>query len=151
MGVPFQGPSESMEDTDKARDKVLGHVEFIKHMGHNTADGQEKAVEEGTVFQKEMPKLLINGKDAVTVLAAEELKGHGGGAFLTVLDTTGGAEPAFTAERNELQFTALRAGIHGSAEGRISAVYHFIDVLHFNGSGMKRILDNFIIVFENFL
>lgn len=120
-------------------------------MGHNTADGQEKAVEEGPVLQEEMPELLINGKDAVAVVAAEELKGHGGGAFLTVLDTTGGAEPAFTAERNELQFTALRAGIHGSAEGRIAAVYHFIDVLHFNGSGMERILDNFIIVFENFL
>ena len=32
MGVPFQRASESMEDTDKARDKVIGHVELMEHM-----------------------------------------------------------------------------------------------------------------------
>ena len=98
-----------------------------------------------------MSEFLIDGKYAVAVLAAEKLKGHGGGAFLAVFDTTGGAEPALAAERNELQPAALRAGIHGPAEGRIAAVYHFVDVLHFNGSWMESILDDFIIVFENLL
>lgn len=102
MGVPFQRAAEGMQDTDKARDKVLGHVEFIKHMGHNIADSLKKTVKKRAVFQKEMPEFLINGKDAVAVLAAEELEGHGGGAFLAVFYTTGGAEPALTAERNEL-------------------------------------------------
>lgn len=32
MGILFQGPLEGMEDADKAGDKVLGHVELIKHM-----------------------------------------------------------------------------------------------------------------------
>lgn len=151
MGVPFQRTPESMEDTDEAWDKVFGHVDLIKHMGYDNTDSLEKAAEEGTVLQEEMPELLIDGKDTVAVMAAEELEGHGGGAFLAVFDTTGRAEAALTAERDELQFTALGAGIHGSAEGRVAAVYHLIDVLHFNSSGMEGILDNFIIVFENLL
>ena len=32
MRVPFQGPSEGMEDTDKAWYKVLGHVDLIEHV-----------------------------------------------------------------------------------------------------------------------
>lgn len=98
-----------------------------------------------------MPEPFVNGEDAVAVLAAEELEGHGGGALLAVFDTAGGAEPALAAERDELQLSALGAGIHGSAEGRIAAVHHLIDILHFNGSWMERILDDFIIVLEDLL
>lgn len=32
MRVPFQGPSEGMEDTDKAGHKVFGHVDLIEHV-----------------------------------------------------------------------------------------------------------------------
>lgn len=32
MRVPFQGPSEGMEDADKAGYKVLGHVDLIEHV-----------------------------------------------------------------------------------------------------------------------
>ena len=103
----FQGPSEGMEDADEARDKVLGHVNFIEHMRHDLADSLEKAVKEGTVLEEEMPELLINGKDAVVVLAAEELEGHGGGAFLAVLDATGRAEAALAAERDELHLASI--------------------------------------------
>ena len=98
-----------------------------------------------------MPELLVNGKNAVPVLAAEELEGHGGGAFLAVFNTTGRAEAAFTAERDELHFAAVGAGIHSPAEGRVTAVNHFFDVFHFNGPRMERILDNFKIVLKNLL
>lgn len=151
MRVPFQGSSESMEDTDKARYKVLGHVELIEHMGHDTADGLEKAVEERTVFQEEMPELLINGKDAVAVVASQEFEGHGGGPLLAVLYATGRAETALAAKRDKLHLPALGAGIHGSAERRVAAVYHLFDVLHFDSPGMERILDDFIIIFKNLL
>lgn len=55
MRVPFQGPAKGMEGADKARDKVFGLIDFIKHVGDNNADSLEKAVKEGAVFQKEMP------------------------------------------------------------------------------------------------
>lgn len=98
-----------------------------------------------------MPEFLINGKDAVAVMAAQKLEGHGGGTLLAVLYTTSRAEAAFAAERDELHLPALGAGIHGSAEGRVTAVYHLFDVLHFNGSGMEGILNYFVVVFKNLL
>lgn len=55
VGVPFQGPAKGMEDADKARDKVFGLIDFIKHVRDNNADSLEKAVKEGAVFQEEMP------------------------------------------------------------------------------------------------
>ena len=55
VGIPFQGPAKGMKDADKARDKVFGLIDFIKHVGDNNADSLEKAVKEGAVFQEEMP------------------------------------------------------------------------------------------------
>ena len=118
-------------------------------MGHDIADSLEKAVQEGAVFQEEMPELLINGKDAVAVMAAQKLEGHGG--FLAVLYATGGAEAALAAERDELHLPALGAGIHGSAEGRVATVHHLFDVLHFDSPGMEGILNYFVIIFKDFL
>ena len=45
----------------------------------------------------------------------------------------------------------MGAGIHGTAEGRITAVDHFINVFHFRFSGMEGIFNFFIIVGKNFL
>lgn len=98
-----------------------------------------------------MPELFINGKDAVAVVASQELEGHGGGTLLGVLYATGRAEAALAAERYKLHLPALGAGIHGSPEGRVAAVYHLFDVLHFNGSGMEGILNYFVVVFKNLL
>ena len=151
MGVPFQRASESMEDADEARDKVLGLVDFVKHMRHDSADRLEKAVKEGAVFEEEVPEFFINGKAAVAVQAAEEPEGHGGGAFLAVFDPAGRAEAAFAAEGDELHFAALGAGIHGPTKRRVAAVYHLFDVFHFNVPGMECILDYFIVIFKNFL
>lgn len=97
-----------------------------------------------------MPEFLIDGKGTVEVVVAEEFKSHGGGAFLAVLDTAGRAEAAFTVKGNELHFSALGTGIHGTAKGKVAAVDHFFDVLHFNGPGVERILNDFIVVFKIF-
>lgn len=98
-----------------------------------------------------MPELFINGKDAVAVVALQELEGHGGGAFLTVFNAAGRAEAALAAERDELHLTALGAGVHGASKGRVAAVNHLFDVLHFDGPGMEGILNYFIVVFKNLL
>lgn len=151
MRVPFQGSSEGMENTDKTGYKVLGHVDLIEHVRYDTADSLEKAVQEGAVFQEEMPELLIDSKDAVAVVAPQKPEGHGCGTLLAVLYATGRAEAALAAERDKLHLPALGAGIHGPAEGRVATVYHLFDVLHFNSSGMEGILNYFIVVFKNLL
>ncbi len=87
----------------------------------------------------------------MAVVAAQELEGHGGGAFPAVFDTTGRAEAAFASERDKFHFSALGTGIHGPSQRRIAAVYHLFDVVHFNSSGMERILNYFVVVFKNLL
>jgi len=79
------------------------------------------------------------------------LKSHLSRAFLEVFDAAGGAETAFAAKRNELEVTAVRAGIHGAAKRRVTTMNHLGDVFHFNSSGIKGILHDFVIVFKNLL
>lgn len=98
-----------------------------------------------------MPEFFINGKDAVAVIAAQEFEGHGGGTLLAVFYTAGGAEAAFTAERDKFHFTAVGAGIHGTTKRRVTTVDHLFDIFHFNGPGMECILNYFVVIFKNLL
>ena len=52
MGIPFQVSAKSMQNADEAGSKRFRFVLFVEHTGNNTVDGREKAVKEGTVFQK---------------------------------------------------------------------------------------------------
>lgn len=42
--IPFKGTAESMQDTNKTGNKVLGFVDLEEHPQDNTADGGKKAV-----------------------------------------------------------------------------------------------------------
>ena len=81
----------------------------------------------------------------------DELKGHGGSAFHGILVATGGAEAAVTAERDEFQFSAVRAAVHGTAERRIATVNHLIDIFHFRIPGVESIYNFIIMVSKNLL
>ena len=111
----------------------------------------KKAVEERAVFEEEIPEVFINSKDTVAVGAGNKFKGHICGAFLTVFYPACRTKSGVAAERNELEIPAVGTCIHGSAERGISTVDHLRDVFHFNVSGMQSILDDFVIVFKNFL
>ena len=82
----------------------------------------EETVEEGTVMQKERAKLFINRKNTMSVGTVDQFKGHGGRTFLTVFDTAGGTKAALTTERNKLHITTVRADVHGTAKGWVTAV-----------------------------
>ena len=45
----------------------------------------KETVKKGTIFEKEISEMIINGKDTVTVLDIDELKGHTGSAFLSLI------------------------------------------------------------------
>lgn len=111
----------------------------------------EEAIEERAVFEEEVTKLLIDGKDAVSVNNIDELEGHRGSAPHGVEITAGRAKAAVAAEGDKFQLTALRAAVHSAAERRVTAAQHTIDIFHHRRSGMKSIFDFFIIVSKNFL
>ena len=111
----------------------------------------EETVEQGTVIQKEITKIFINSKDAMTMMEINQFKGHTGGAFHGIFVSTGRAKTAVTSKRNEFEFSAMSAGVHAPSKRRITTVDHPIDIFHLSISGMKSIFNFFIIVSKNFL
>lgn len=65
--------------------------------------------------------------------------------------TAGGTKFRVAAERDKFKLTAVRTAIHGATVRRIPAVYHFFDVFHDDGTGMKDIFNFFKVFFKNFL
>lgn len=102
LWVPFQIPAKGVEYHDKTGSEVHGFILLEKHAGNDTVYGMEEAVREGAVIQEEMPKLLINGKDAVVVGNIDKLKGHRSSALHGVEIAAGRAETAVAAKRNKL-------------------------------------------------
>ena len=102
MGIPFQIPAKGVEDKDKAGSKTFGFVVFVEHTENNTSYGREKAVKEGTVFQKIGTQFPGNGKDAVSVFHVDDFERHGGGSVNGIFVAAGRTETAFAAERNKL-------------------------------------------------
>ena len=80
----------------------------------------EEAVEQGAVIQKEIAKNFINSKDAMTMMDINQFKGHTGSAFHGIFVTTRRAKTAVAAKRNEFEFSAMSAGVHGTAKRRIT-------------------------------
>ena len=76
MGVPLKRPAEGVEDTDETRDKVSTFIYRVKHSENDTANSQEKTIQQVTVFEEEVSEIFINGKNTVSVGATDELKGH---------------------------------------------------------------------------
>lgn len=128
--IPSKRTSKGMKDTDETRNKVLGFVDGMEKAGDDALDGMKKAVKKRADFEKEMAEFFANGKDTMTVGATDEFKGHVGGAFLRVFDTTGGAKTAFASEGNKFHIAAMGTGIHGTTKRRAAAVNHFVDIFH---------------------
>jgi len=81
----------------------------------------KETVRQGTVIQKKVPELFIDCKNAVAVTGIYQFKGHTGSAFHGIFIATGGAETAFTAERDKLKLSAVWTAIHCPTKGRITA------------------------------
>ena len=110
--IPFKRTAKGVENTDKAWDKVFRFVHLVKHTQYNTADSVKQTIQKRTVLKKKMTELFVNGKNTVAVSTLNKLKGHGIGSVLTVFDTTGWTESAFTAERHKFEVSTFGTGIH---------------------------------------
>ena len=74
MRIPFQGPAESMKDTDKTGHKVSALIDLMEESEDDTADSLKKAVKEGTVIEEERPEVLADGKNEVPVGGVNEFE-----------------------------------------------------------------------------
>lgn len=99
--IPFEIPDKGVEDHDKTGSEIHGFVLFEKHAGDNAVNGMEKAVQERTVMQEEIPEIFVNGKNAMPVGNVDKFKGHGGSAFHGMFIAAGEAETAVATERDK--------------------------------------------------
>lgn len=151
MGVPFKRTAKSMEDTDKARDKVFGLIDLMEHAHDDTADSLEKTAQERAVLKEKVPELFVNGKNKMAMGTADELERDLRCAFDRVFITAGGTKLGMAAERNKFKLTTMRAFVHGSTIGRIPTIDHFFNSLHNNLTRMENIFYFFKMLFKNSL
>ena len=65
--------------------------------------------------------------------------------------TAGRTELGVAAKRRKFQGTTMSATIHCTTKRRIATVNHLVDIFHFDITGMKSILNYFIVISENLL
>lgn len=114
--IPFEVTAKSVEDHDIAGRKIFGMVQIEKQAGYDTGDRMEKAVEERTVVKEEVAEIIINGKNAMTMLDIDEPESHTVGAFHGIFVAAGWTKAAVTAKRDKLEVAAKRASIHGATK-----------------------------------
>ena len=111
----------------------------------------EQAVEEFTVFKKEMTEIFVDGENTMSVSNINQLKGHVGGAFHRILIPTGGTEATVTSKGNEFEFSAFRTAIHGTTIRRVTTINHLLDIFNYCVARMKSIDHFFIMISKDFL
>ena len=151
MGIPFQRPAEGMQDTDETGDKVSAFVQFMEHSENDAAYSLKKAVEQGTVIQKERTQVFVNGKNEVPMGTVNEFKGHFCRAVNAVFIAAGRAKFRVAAERNEFQLAAVGTAVHGATIRGVTTMNHLLNVYHNNETGMKNIFNFFEMFFKNLL
>ena len=82
---------------------------------------------------------------------SDEFEGHSGGAFDGIESTAGGTKTAAATEGDKLGLSTLRAAVKSSAEGRIAAVDHLLDVFHFDIARMASVFDFFEMITKDLL
>lgn len=132
MRVPFKGTAEGMEDADKAGDKIFRFIQGKEKFFNDIGDCFKKAVKEVTVIQEELAERLVNGENEMPVSTIDEFKGHSSSPVVGIFSATGRAELGMAAERDKFKVTAVGTAIHGTAKGRVTAAYDFINVFHDN-------------------
>lgn len=111
----------------------------------------KEAVQEGAVLKEKIEEIFIYGKNAVSVLNADQFKRHTGSALHGIFVSAGRTETAVTTERDKFKVPAVGAAIHRTAKRGIPTVDHLINIFHLSFSGMKSIFDFFIMVCKDFL
>ena len=71
---------------------------------------------------------------------------HRSSALNGIEITTGRTKTTFAAKRNKFERTTRRTPIHSTAASRISAMNHFFNAFKNNRTGVKGVLDFFVMI-----
>ena len=118
--IPLEITPKGMEDHDKAGSEIFRCIHFEEHTRNNTGDRMKETVKKRTVEEKKVTKVLVNGKDAMTVMDIDHFKRHRGSALHIVLITTGRTKAAVAAKRDKFKFPTVGAAVHGTTKRRVT-------------------------------
>jgi len=90
----------------------------------------KETVKQCSVIKEKLSQVFVNGKNTMAVGDIDQLKGHGRSALHGVEIPTGRAEAAVAAERDEFEFSTVRAAVHSTAESGVATAYHFIHIFY---------------------
>jgi hypothetical protein len=127
MRIPFEIASKGMKNADKAGSKGYGFINFMEHTKNGTANGRKKTIQKKAVKKKELPELLRDGKNTMSMSTMKKFRGHGERSADRIHVTTGSAEPAMASKRNELEIATGSAEIHGTTKRRVAAGQRLIN------------------------
>ena len=144
--IPLEATSKGVENTDEAGRKMLRFIKFAEHAKDDIADGMKKAVEQRTISAEKDAKFFGNGKNTMPVNTLNDFKGHRSSSLDRIEISARRTETAFAAKRNKFERTTRRTPVHGAAERRIPAMNHLFDVFKNYRTGLKGVLDFFIVI-----
>lgn len=138
-----------MKNADEAGSEVFSFIHFEKHAKDHIADRVKEAMEKGTVIEKVNTKFFRDSEYTMAMNTRDKLAGHMKRTSLVVTIAAGRAETALATESNKLQVTTMRASIHDTAIGRVTAMKHLVDIFDNRSTWMKFINQMFIIIIKN--
>ena len=144
--IPLEAASKGVENTNEARSKMLRFIKFAEHAKDDIADGMKKAVEQRTISAEKDTKFFRNSEYTMPVNALNDFERHRSSALDRIEISARRAETAFAAKRNKFERTTRRTPVHSTAERRISAMNHLFDVFKNNRTGLKGVLDFFVVI-----
>ena len=144
--IPLEAASKGVENTNEAGSKMLRFIKFAEHAEDDIADGMKKAVEQRTISAEKDAKFFRNSEYTMPVNALNDFERHRSSALNGIEITTGRAKTAFAAKRNKFERTTRRTPVHSTAERRIPTMNHLFDVFKNYRTGLKGVLDFFVVI-----
>lgn len=114
MWVPFKGTPKSIEDTEKAGNKIFGFVQGEKEFFNDIENSFKEAVKQGAVFREKRTEGIIDGEDQMPVGTVDKFKGHSNRPVIGIFCPTGKAKLGMATKRNKLEGSVMRTAIHGA-------------------------------------
>ena len=102
-------------------------------------------------MKKQVAKPCGDSENAMEVLDTNDFERHRGSPVNVVHIITGGTKAGMAAERNKLEITAGRAGVHGATKRRIAARDQCFYIFDDRVTKILNINHFFEMVFKNFL
>ncbi len=102
-------------------------------------------------MKEKLTKGFINSEDEMSMSTVNEFKRHSSRPVVGIFCTTGRTKLGMAAKRNKFKGSAMGATVHGTTVRRIATVDYLFDVFHNNGSWLKVIFNDFIIIIQYLL